>query len=164
MMTPDNSDISNDLDYLYQEVVMDHYRKPRNSVEVLDPDVTSRGFNPFCGDEVVLGLKLTKDGKITSVGCTGQGCSISQASASILTELVQGKSLNEATYISQVFRCLLQGKTLSNMESEQIGELVALQGVRKFPIRIKCALLAWAALDDGIRAYEAGSKETDGTT
>ena len=154
-MTTQDSSIFGELDDLYQEVILDHYRNPRNPGELPEPDVSARGFNPFCGDEIVLGLKLSPNGQVEAVGSTGQGCSISQASASILTELMKGKSLEEAEAIGQLFRAMMQGKELSEEELEQMGELEALQGVRKFPIRIKCALLAWATLDDGIEEYRA---------
>ena len=146
-----------ELDDIYQEVILDHYRSPRNKAELADPDLSSRGFNPFCGDEVILSIQLSDDEKVQVVGFTGQGCSISQAAASILTELVKGKSLTEADALSQRFRQLMQGKEFSEDELDQMGDLEALQGVRKFPIRIKCALLAWATLDDGIEEYRAKS-------
>ena len=141
------------LDDLYQEVILDHYRNPRNHGEIPNPHVSSRGFNPFCGDEVVLGLNLDADDKVESVAFHGQGCSISQASASILTVLVKDKTLPEAEELSQLLRSLLRGKELSDDELDQIGDMEALQGVRQFPIRVKCALLPWATLDDGISDY-----------
>ena len=141
------------LDDLYQEVILDHYRNPRNEGEIADPHVSSRGFNPFCGDEVVLAMNLDNDQKVESVAFRGQGCSISQASASILTVLVKNKSLPEAEALSQLLRELLRGKELSDDELDQIGDMEALQGVSQFPIRVKCALLPWATLDDGIADY-----------
>jgi nitrogen fixation NifU-like protein len=141
------------LDDLYQEVILDHYRNPRNSGEIPNPHLSSRGFNPFCGDEVVLALNLDADEKVESVAFHGQGCSISQASASILTVLVKNKSLAEAEALSQLLRELLCGKELSDDELDLIGDMEALQGVRQFPIRVKCALLPWATLDDGIADY-----------
>ncbi len=143
------------LDDLYQEVILDHYRNPRNHGEIPNPHVSSRGFNPFCGDEVFLGLNLDANQKIESVAFHGQGCSISQASASILTTLVKNKSLPEAEDLSQLLRELLRGKELSDDELDQIGDMEALQGVRQFPIRVKCALLPWATLDDGIADYRS---------
>ncbi len=141
------------LDDLYQEVILDHYRNPRNHGEIPNPHVSSRGFNPFCGDEVIIGLNLDADDKIESVAFHGQGCSISQASASILTVLVKDKTLPEAEELSQLLRSLLRGKELTDDELDQIGDMEALQGVRQFPIRVKCALLPWATLDDGIADY-----------
>ena len=149
-----------ELDDLYQEVILDHYRSPKNRSKVSDPDISSEGFNPFCGDQVVLELTLNGDGSINQAGFQGQGCSISQASTSMLTELVKGKSLKEARDLSELFRSMMQGKELSEEDLEQIKDLEALQGVRKFPIRIKCALLAWAALEDGIEEYWAKAEKS----
>ena len=103
----------NQLDDLYQEVILDHYRNPRNSGEIPNAHVSSRGFNPFCGDEVVLGLNLNADHKVESVAFQGQGCSISQASASIMTMLVKDKTLAQAEELSQLLRGLLRGNELS---------------------------------------------------
>ena len=141
------------LDDLYQEVILDHYRNPRNHGEIPNPHVSSRGFNPFCGDEVILNMNLDADEKVESVAFHGHGCSISQASASILTILVKDKTLEEAEELSQLLRSLLRGKELTDDELDSIGDMEALQGVRQFPIRVKCALLPWATLDDGIADY-----------
>ena len=143
------------LDDLYQEVILDHYRNPRNHGQIPNPHLSSRGFNPFCGDEVVLGLNLDADEKVESVAFHGQGCSISQASASIMTTLVKDKTLPEAEALSQLLRELLRGKELTDEELDEIGDMEALQGVRQFPIRVKCALLPWATLDDGIADYRS---------
>ena len=144
-----------DLDDLYQEVILDHYRNPRNLGNLPDANVSSRGFNPFCGDEVILNLKLAANGRVEAVGFTGQGCSISQASASILTELVKERSLEEVEELAHLFRSMMQSKELSEEEIDRLGELEVLQGVRRFPIRIKCALLPWATLNDAIEEHWA---------
>ena len=147
--------LPDDLDDLYTEVILDHYRAPRNSRRVEDAHVQAHGFNPFCGDEVNLQLRLDGGGTIQEAGFQGRGCSISQASASMLTEAVKGKSLEEAEALRQTFRRMIQGEELDDEEVEALGDLEVLEGVRRFPIRIKCALLAWAALDDGIEEYQA---------
>ena len=147
-----------ELDELYQEVILDHYRSPKNRHQLQDPDIESKGFNPFCGDEVVILVKLDGDGRVREASYQGQGCSISQASASMLTALVKGKTLEEGERLSQSFRELMRGTQLSEQELEAMGDLEALQGVRKFPIRIKCALLPWAALDDGVEEYRSRAK------
>ena len=144
-----------ELDELYQEIVLDHYKNPRGRGEVPDPDVTAEGFNPFCGDQVSLRLKLDGQGRVARASFRGQGCSISQASASMLTALVEGRTLPEVQRAATRFRDLMHGKQLSEAELEELGDLEALQGVRKFPIRIKCALLSWAALEEGIEEYQA---------
>ena len=146
-----------ELDDIYQEVILDHYRNPRNQGDLINPDLHSRGFNPFCGDEVVLDIGLDADGIVNDAKFTGQGCSISQAAASILTDLVQGKKLDQVLQLSQRFRELMKGRELEDEELDQMGDLEALQGVRKFPIRIKCALLAWSTLEDSISEYQAPS-------
>ena len=142
-----------DLDDLYREVILDHYRSPRNRRSLEAVDIETRGFNPFCGDEVVLQLKLDQAGLIGEISQGGHGCSISQASASILSDLVRGKTLEEGEKLSGAFREMMRGEELSNDQLDAMGDLEALQGVRKFPIRIKCALLPWAALDDGVAEY-----------
>ncbi len=148
------------LDDLYQEVILDHYRKPRNQGEISGPHLSSRGFNPFCGDEVVLGINLNACQRVETIAFKGQGCSISQASASILTELLKDKSLAQASELSQLMRGLMRGQELSDEDMDRMGEMEAMQGVRQFPIRIKCALLAWATLDDAIEEFKA--KTTQG--
>ena len=143
-----------ELDELYQEVILDHYRNSRNKKPLPSPDIEYDGFNPFCGDEVVLQLKLA-DGTVQQAGFHGQGCSISQASASMMTDLLKGKTLEEAEALSEVFRRMMSGQEPTEEELEKMGDLEALKGVCKFPVRIKCALLAWATLEDGITEYRS---------
>ena len=147
------SPIEHELDELYREVILDHYRNPRNPDLVADAQIKAEGFNPFCGDQVSLQIKLNGNGIIESVGLQGGGCSISQASASMLTELLKGKTLDEAEAASASFRRLMHGDPVDRADLEALGNLEALAGVRKFPIRIKCALLSWAALEEGIEKY-----------
>ncbi|MBI4308213.1 MAG: SUF system NifU family Fe-S cluster assembly protein [Chloroflexi bacterium] len=137
-----------ELDELYREVILDHYRSPRNVRPLADPDVVEEGNNPLCGDEVVVQLKL-KDGRIDDVSVRGRGCSISRASGSIMSEAVKGKTPDDALALSQRFRELMRG---SGDDASGLGDAGALQGVRKFPIRVKCALLAWTALEQGLEA------------
>ena len=144
-----------ELDDLYREVILDHYRSPRNRQTLESPDIETRGFNPFCGDEVVLQLKLDDAGLIGDISQGGYGCSISLASASILSDLLRGKTLEEGEQLSGAFREMMRGDELSDEQLDAMGDLEALQGVRKFPIRIKCALLPWAALDDGVAEYRS---------
>jgi nitrogen fixation NifU-like protein len=150
-----------ELDDLYREVILDHYRSPRNRHTLESVDIEAHGFNPFCGDEVVLQLKLDEAGQIDKISQGGQGCSISQASASILSDLIRGKTLEEGEKLSGAFREMMRGQELSNEQLDAMGDLEALQGVRKFPIRIKCALLPWAALDDGVAEYRSRSSEAN---
>ena len=141
-----------DVDDLYREIILDHYRSPRNQAEIADADIVSEGINPFCGDEVYLRMRL-EDDVVCGVSFNGTGCSISQASASMLTQAIKGKSLEDAEALYFLFRDMMQGRDPTPEEQDMLGEVEALAGVKKFPIRIKCALLAWAALQDGIRAH-----------
>ena len=139
---------------------MDHYRSPRNQEKLPESDLEAQGMNPFCGDEVVIQIKLV-DGLVDAVSFKGAGCSISQASASILTNVIKGKSLSEAEDLYLQFRDVMYGKSPSEGSMDQLGEAEALAGVKKFPIRVKCALLAWATLEDAIKKHqrEAAGKQ-----
>lgn len=143
------------LDDLYQEVILDHYKKPRHKGLLTAPDLKSEGFNPFCGDQVILTLKLSEEGNLSEVAFDGQGCSISQASASMLVSNIYGKTLAHAETLITNFKNIMQGSDLTLELEESMGELLALQGVREFPIRIKCALLGWTTLQDAISDYKA---------
>ena len=138
------------LDDLYLDVILDHYRRPRNQGLLPNPDLKSEGFNPFCGDQVVLTMTLDGEGRIGEVGFEGEGCSISQASASMLSVHLAGRTLDEADALVRVFKGVMQGEELDPEQEERLGEVAALQGVREFPIRVKCALLAWTTLQDAI--------------
>ena len=142
------------LDDLYQKIILDHYRNARNKAGLTHPDIEYDEFNPICGDQVVLQIKLNA-GRIAEAGFHGEGCAISQASASILTELLKGKTLEGATGLPERFHDMMHGHSPSWGDVEELGDLQALQAVRRFPIRIKCALLAWIALEEGIDQYLA---------
>lgn len=131
---------------LYQEVVFDHNRNPRNFRAIENADRKVEGFNPLCGDRITLYLKLDKD-RIADIGFQGQGCAISTASASLMTELVKGKTLAEAEKLFAAFHKIVtgQGNTL-----EELGKLAVLAGVRQYPSRIKCATLPWHSLEAAI--------------
>ena len=141
-----------DIDDLYREIILDHYRSPRNQEKLAESDLEAEGINPFCGDEVVIQIKLV-DGLVDAVSFKGTGCSISQASASILTDAIKGKTLDGAEALYFRFRDMMYGKTTSEDEVDQWGEVEALAGVKRFPIRVKCALLAWATLEDAIKKH-----------
>ncbi len=150
------------LEDLYREVILDHYRAPRNRGELPAPPAHKvEGFNPLCGDEVVLFLDVD-DGTVRDVKVSGQGCSISQASSSMMSAAVKGKSIDEARRLIHAFKALmsiheskLEGgdgddDSASDVGAVRLGDLEALQGVVKFPVRIKCATLAWNTLQQGI--------------
>lgn len=146
---------------LYQDIIMDHHESPRNFGELATPDGKQEGFNPMCGDRVVVEVKLDKLGsekKIKDIRFTGEGCSICLASASIMTEEVSGKSSQEVSGIIDNFRGLMTGA--HSPESLKSEELKALSGVRRFPVRIKCALLPWITLRDAMKIADAPSDQT----
>lgn len=145
---------SESLDSLYQEIVLDHYKKPRNYRLLENADIHSEGFNPFCGDRVVLTATLDEQGIISEVGFNGEGCAISQSSASMMTEAIENRTIEEAKKLVAVFKEMMQGKTLDQEEEDGLGSLTILQGVREYPVRIKCALLTWSTLQDGILELE----------
>lgn len=138
------------LDDLYREVILDHFRSPRHTAPLTEADVTAEGFNPLCGDEIVLQLKLQGE-KIANISIHGRGCSISQASGSILTELLYGKTLTDGTQLITLIKEMMHGTP--SQDIEQFGDLEALAGVKKFPVRIKCALLAWTTLEEGLKEH-----------
>ena len=143
-----------DLDDLYEAIILDHYRSPRNTAPVESPDIDLEVNNPFCGDEFHIQMKVADDA-VSEIGITGRGCAISQASASLLAELVEGKSSSEVRASVGAFRRLLQGEEISEEERDILGDIEALSGVRKFPVRIKCALLSWVGLDDALKEHLA---------
>ncbi|MEK3883074.1 Fe-S cluster assembly sulfur transfer protein SufU [Paenibacillus sp. PL2-23] len=134
------------LDDLYRRVIMDHYKNPRNRGTLEDDAVTINLNNPTCGDRISLQLQVV-DGKVTDAKFTGEGCSISMSSASMMTEAVKGRTFEEAVNMAERFSALMKGEPVEFEENEDIE---ALSGVNKFPARIKCATLAWNALRKGI--------------
>lgn len=139
------------LESIFREVILDHYRKPRNKGPMDAPTVTVSMRNPLCGDEIELHLEIGDDA-IRGVRFTGQGCAISQASASMMTEALAGKPLEDAVDLEKRFLALMHGEEAAR-EDKRLGDLRALQGVSKLPVRIKCALLAWNALDEAVKAH-----------
>ena len=138
-------------DELYKETILDHYRSPRNRVRLRSPATAAHGYNPVCGDEIEIALQL--DGEtVTDVGFAGKGCSISQASASMMTEAIKGQSLADVGSIVTAFKQMMLGS--GPIDEEKLGDLEALQGVRKLPVRVKCATLAWNTLQEAIESYQ----------
>ena len=146
-----------DLEELYQAVILDHSRKPRNFGPVPDATVTVSGDNPTCGDEIALSLKvdLVAD-KLEAVGFTGSGCSICMASASLMTTKIKGKTRDEAAALLQDFQGMITGKTPEGETPKSLGDLRLLSGVRKFPQRVKCATLGWHALRGALAESSVG--------
>jgi nitrogen fixation NifU-like protein len=159
------------LEDLYREIILDHYRSPRNRGELpVPPAHKVEGFNPLCGDEVVLYVDVDTDtGMVRDVKIAGQGCSISQASTSMMSAAVKGKSLEETQKLIRAFKALmsiheskLEGESdgsdlQADLDGVRLGDLEALQGVVKFPVRIKCATLAWNTLQQALDESNADS-------
>ena len=148
-------------DALYQEIILEHNRKPRNFREMPDADRTVEGRNPLCGDALTVWMKLDGD-TIADVSFKGEGCAISKASASLMTAAVKGKTREEAEQIFERFHDLVMGK-LDDTEQKSLGSLRAFSGVARFPLRVKCASLAWHAMHSAL-AGEAKAITTDDPT
>ncbi len=140
------------LDELYKEVILDHYRAPRNKGKLDPHDVALERNNPLCGDEIELFLKFDGD-SLTGIAFDGKGCSISQASASMMTEKVKGLSAKDAAGVAASIKSMMAGE--SEGDQATLGDLVSLKGVVKYPVRIKCALLGWNTL---VEALEESGK------
>jgi nitrogen fixation NifU-like protein len=149
------------LESLYQELILDHYKNPLHKGLVSPAGASVHHVNPSCGDEVDLNLTI-RDGEIQSVSWDGVGCSISQASTSVMSDLVQGRSVDEASRVIDAFMEVMQSKGLITGDESLLGVAVAFAGVSKYPARIKCALLGWMAFKDalvqlgGYRAKDSG--------
>jgi nitrogen fixation NifU-like protein len=135
------------LDDMYKEVILDHYKHPRNKREIPGAELRSTANNPLCGDEITVYAHV-EDGSVADVAFQGAGCSISQSSASMMTEAVRGKTLDEAKHLTADFRSMMSGDT--EPDEAVFGDLVSLKGVVKYPIRIKCAVLGWDVLQDAL--------------
>ena len=136
------------LDELYKEVILDHYRAPRNKGRLDPHDVSLERNNPLCGDEIELFVRYDGD-TIEGIAFEGKGCSISQASASMMTEKVQGLSVKDATSLAESIKSMMAGE--SEGDQKELGDLVSLKGVVKYPVRIKCALLGWNTLEEAMQ-------------
>ena len=143
------------LEDLYREIILDHYKNPRNRGVLPPPAVRSEGHNPLCGDEIEVYLQV-ENGVVSDVKIAGQGCSISQSSASMMSAAVKGKPVDEVRSLVHRFKHMMsiEEETEPDM-SINLGDLEALQGVVKFPVRIKCAVLAWNTLAEGLEAATA---------
>jgi nitrogen fixation NifU-like protein len=134
-----------DLSELYQEVILDHNKRPRNFGEMANPDRQAQGHNPLCGDRLTVWLRIA-DGIIRDVRFTGSGCAISKASASLMTEAVRERSIEDAIHLFERFQSVITTPIGLDIDTEGIGKLSVLAGVREFPMRVKCATLAWHTL------------------
>ena len=146
--------MKNSLDDMYREVILDHYRAPRGRKPLDRADVSSEGQNPSCGDEIEMKLKMNGNA-IEDVYCDCKGCAISVASASMMAELLKGRQVEDVEMIAQTVRKLLKGEEVDI--PQDLGDVDALKGVRQFPVRVKCALLAWVTLLEGLKNYQNGN-------
>lgn len=146
------------IEDLYREIILDHYRNPRNRGELEPPAHRTEGFNPLCGDEIVVYLDV-EDGVVNDIKIGGQGCSISQSSASMMSSAVKGKPVDEARRIVRAFKSMMsihehalegEANEPEDLSDVKLGDLEALRGVVKFPVRIKCATLAWNTFTQGL--------------
>lgn len=147
------SDRDAQLSEIYQELLLDHYRRPRNRGELPGADVTVERRNPLCGDELTMQFAFDQ-GTVRDVKFTGRGCSISQAAASMMTQLVRGKPVAEAAALRDRFRAMIMGDAEA-AKDPALGELRALAGVARLPVRVKCALLAASAVDEALKGRGA---------
>jgi len=144
-----------ELEELYQEVILDHSRRPRNFGELADASVKVHGDNPSCGDEIHLAIKFDGNGGLEQIKFTGHGCAISQASASLMTMKLKGKKRAEVEEMLNAFHDLVTKE--KNQASKNLGDLQVMRGVRKFPQRVKCAMLPWRAVEQALRQSEGES-------
>jgi nitrogen fixation NifU-like protein len=148
------------LEDIYKEVILDHYKNPRNKRELPGAELSCSRNNPLCGDEITVFVHQ-EDGRVADIAFQGSGCSISQSSASMMTEAVKGRSLGEALELAASFRGMMAGEV--EPDEDAFGDLVALKGVVKYPIRIKCAVLAWDVLQEALEgAGEAAGRALHG--
>ena len=148
-----------DFEELYQDIILDHSKNPRNYGERAEAEVHVHGNNPTCGDEITVHLTVDSDDVLRVVSFTGNGCSICMASASMMTQKIKGKPCREAAALNEDFHGMILSETETKPD-KSLGDLRALQGVRKFPLRVKCATLPWNALKQAIDAAHGGPKES----
>jgi len=147
-----------DLRELYQQVILDHHKKPRNFRKLEKANKQADGYNPLCGDKVSVYLEV-EDGIIRDAGFIGTGCAISTASASMMTEILKGKSLSEAELLFDRFHKLVTGNGSADLDTSALGKLAVFSGVREYPVRVKCASLAWHTMHAALE----GRKDTVAT-
>ena len=137
------------LDHLYGDAILDHCRNPRNHIKINQPTLSAKAVNPFCGDEANIQIDM-ENGRISRVGVQGVGCAINQATTSMQSETIKGKTLRAVQVTEGLFRKMMSGSEISTIDLEYLGDLKALITVREYPIRIKGALLGWSAIEEAI--------------
>ncbi len=144
---------------LYQEVILDHNRRPKNYGKIEHPTSFAHGVNPLCGDDYYVYLKRDAKGVIQKIGFEGSGCAISKASASMMTAAIEGNGSDQARKLKDAFIHLLTRENVSTQEREAVGKLKLFEGVRNYPIRVKCATLAWRALEEALKENAQTEKQ-----
>lgn len=153
-----------ELSELYRDIILDHYKSPRGRHDVRDPDIVNEGHNPVCGDEIELRVRMDGD-VIDDLGLHCAGCAISVASGSMLAEIAKGKTIEELRQIAAAVKALLtDGNVPEDIDLGELSDIEVLEGVRQFPVRIKCALLSWVTLIEGLDRYQNGSRESQPAT
>ena len=147
-----------ELSELYQQVILDHNKKPRNFHKLENANHSAEGYNPLCGDHLTVYLNLD-DGRVKEVGFEGSGCAISKASASMMTQAVKGKSKEEAEKLFKEFHSMVTGDLDEEAEENNLGNLTIFAGVREFPVRVKCATLPWHTMHAALNKQEQASTE-----
>jgi len=147
-----------ELSELYQQVILDHNKKPRNFRKLETANHTAEGYNPLCGDQLTIYMNL-EDDRVTDVGFEGSGCAISKASASMMTQAVKGKSKEQAETLFQQFHSMVTGEFDEEKEENTLGNLKIFAGVREFPVRVKCATLPWHTMHAALNKEEQASTE-----
>jgi nitrogen fixation protein NifU and related proteins len=147
------------MDSMYREIIIDHYKRPQHHGLPNDFDAEIHHVNPTCGDQVTLRIRIA-DGTVKDLGWVGEGCSISQASSSVMSDLVVGRSVADALELNEKFLRLMQSQgqaDLTDEEADELGDAVAFEGVSKYPARVKCALLGWMAMKGAVAAAQEGA-------
>lgn len=146
--------IDQELRELYQQVILDHNKSPRNFRVIEHPSGESEGYNPLCGDNITIYLKLNDEGIIEDISFKGSGCAISKASASMMTSMLKGKTKEEAEILFEKFHDMVTDHTKDKKDIEELGKLAVLAGVKEFPARVKCASLAWHTMINALHGEE----------
>ena len=149
-----------ELNELYTDIITEYAKDKAHWQTLEHPDVTLRGVNPSCGDEISLALEI-KDGVIQSVGLTGSGCAISSASASVLADMMEGLEAQEAKRLAQLFISMIRGDAQTEEELEELEDAAAFRGLSKMPARTKCAVLAWHTLEEAVNQWQAERKDAE---
>jgi nitrogen fixation NifU-like protein len=147
------------LDDLYQEVILDHNKRPRNFEKLADANASAHGHNPLCGDDYEVYLVTDAAGTIQKVRFQGQGCAISKASASMMTTMVEGKSKKDAEKLKDQFIRVITDDAVTSSDREAVGRLKIFEGVKQFPVRVKCAALAWRTLEEALKDQSQRKEE-----